>query len=194
MKVKDIIKKQTTIIAIAVALVAVTAIGVSYAIFFDVKKNSENQVITAGTLKLTVSGVSALNVSEPVDNETGLASTPVSYTVKNTASNLPASYKIYIYADTNNTMDLNKIKISTDGNATKGNTIKTLGTIAQKFTEGSKTYYQIEPELGTGTSTLAAATSSETKYIRVWLDEDSINGEVTAKVDLNMYIVSEVQE
>ena len=81
MKVKDIIKKQTTVIAIAVALVAISVIGVSYAIFFDVKKNTDNQIITAGTLKLTVTGVSALNVSEPVDQTTGLKSTPVSYTV-----------------------------------------------------------------------------------------------------------------
>ena len=55
MKIKDIIKKQTTIIAIAVILVTITVIGVSYAIFFDVKTNSRDQVITAGTLKLTVS-------------------------------------------------------------------------------------------------------------------------------------------
>ena len=182
MKVKDIIKKQTTVIAIAVALVAITVIGVSYAIFFDVKKNTDNQVITAGTLKLTVAGVSALNVSEPLDGTAGLASSPVSYTVKNTDSNLPATYKIYIYADTTNTMDLSKIKISTDGNASKG------GTITPTLTENGKTYFQID------TGTLAAGASGSTKYVRVWVDEDSLVGEVTGKVDLNMYIISEVQE
>lgn len=189
MKVKDIIKKQTTVIAIAVALVAVTVIGVSYAIFFDVKKNSDNQVITAGTLKLTVAGVSALNVSEPVDETSGLASSPVSYTVKNTDSNLPASYKIYIYANTANTMDISKIKISTDGNATKGNTAKVLSSITPTFTDSGKTYFQID------SGTLAAGASGSTKYVRVWIDEDSITSEITGKkVDLNMYIVSEVQE
>ena len=45
MKIKDIIKKQTTIIAIAVILVTITVIGISYAIFFDVKTNSKDQVI-----------------------------------------------------------------------------------------------------------------------------------------------------
>lgn len=188
MKVKDIIKKQTTVIAIAVALVAITAIGVSYAIFFDVKKNTDNQVITAGTLKLTVAGVSALNVSEPLDGTAGLASSPVSYTVKNTDSNLPATYKIYIYADATNTMDLSKIKISTDGNASKGGTAKTLSSITPTLTENGKTYFQID------TGTLAAGASGSTKYVRVWVDEDSLVGEVTGKVDLNMYIISEVQE
>lgn len=187
MKVKDIIKKQTTLIAIAVALVAVTAIGVSYAIFFDVKKNSENQVITAGTLKLNVEGISALNVTEPVDETTGLASTPVKYTVKNTG-NLPAKYFIYIYDDSSNTIDINKLKVSIDGNESKGSTAKTI-TSFTPLTEGGKTYYQI------GTGNLAANASGTTQYLRVWLDEDNITEEITNKtVGLSMYIVSEVQE
>lgn len=189
MKVKDIIKKQTTVIAIAVALVAITVIGVSYAIFFDVKKNTDNQIITAGTLKLTVTGVSALNVSEPVDNTTGLKSAPVSYTVKNTDSNLPATYNIYIYANTENTMDISKIKISTDGNDSAGSTANALSGITPTFTENGKTYFQID------SGTLAAGASGSTKYVRVWIDEDSISDEITdKKVDLSMYIVSEVQE
>ena len=42
MKIKDIIKKQTTIIAIAVILITIAVIGVSYAIFFDVSSVSYN--------------------------------------------------------------------------------------------------------------------------------------------------------
>ena len=54
MKIKDIIKKQTTIIAIAVVLVIITVIGVSYAIFFNVNRNTTDQVITAGNLSVTI--------------------------------------------------------------------------------------------------------------------------------------------
>ena len=72
MRVKDIIKKQTTIIAIAVVLVAMTAMGASYAIFFDIKKNQDDQVITAGTLKVTISGVSKLTEPKVLDNDSGL--------------------------------------------------------------------------------------------------------------------------
>jgi len=182
MKVKDIIKKQTTIIAIAVVLVAITVIGVSYAIFFDVKKNTTNQVITAGTLQLTIADIKALQVSEPVEQAVGLASTPVSYTVKNTG-NLPASYHIYIYADNTNTMELSKIKISTDGKTAKALTSITPTTI------DSKTCYSID------SGSIAANTTGTTKKIRVWVDEDSLTDEITGKVvSLNMYIVTEVQE
>ena len=188
MKVKDIIKKQTTVIAIAVVLVAVTVIGVSYAIFFDVKKNSNNQVIKAGTLQLTITDVSALQVSNPVLESVGLKSTPVSYTVKNTG-NLPANYQIYIYADNTNTLDLSKIKISTDGNASSGNTAKTLTSITDIFTEDGKTYFKINA------GNIAAGASGTTNYVRVWVDEDSLADEVSNKiVSLNMYIISEVQE
>lgn len=188
MKVKDIIKKQTTVIAIAVALVAVTVIGVSYAIFFDVKKNTDNQIITAGTLQFSVTGVNALDISEPIDDVTGLSSSPVSYTAKNTDSNLPASYKIYIYADTANTVEINKIKISTDGNVTKGNTAKNLSSITPETING-KSCYKIDE------GTVAAGNSGTTKYLRLWIDEDSITGDITNKnIDLKMYYVSEVQE
>lgn len=189
MKMKDIIKKQTTIIAVAVVLVIVAAIGVSYAVFFDVKASKDNQVITAGTLKLTVTGVSALGITQPTNNESGLASSPVSYTVKNTDSNLPATYSIYIYAADDNTMDLSKIKISYDGNATKGNTAVVLNSITDKFTEDGITYYKIK------SGDLAAKTSGSTQYLRVWLDEDAINGDISnKKLSLNLYIISEVKE
>ena len=85
-------------------------------------------------------------------------------------------------------MDLSKIKISTDGNASKGGTAKALSSITPTLTENGKTYFQID------TGTLAAGASGSTKYVRVWVDEDSLVGEVTGKVDLNMYIISEVQE
>ena len=189
MKVKDIIKKQTTIVALAVVLVAIAVIGVSYAIFFDVKTNSSNQVITAGTLKLTVSDISALQLSEPISTSAGLTSTPVSYTVKNTDSNLPATYSIYIYADSTNTMDLSKIKISYDGNSTSGSTSVVLSSITDTFTENGNTYFKIN------SGSLAAGATGSTNYIRIWVDEDLVTDELTdVTLSLNMYIISEVQE
>ena len=189
MKVKDIIKKQTTVIALAVALVAISVIGVSYAIFFDVKTNTNNQVITAGTLRLTVSGINALQLSEPMSTSSGLTSTPVSYTVKNTDSNLPATYSIYVYADSSNAMDISKIKISTDGNATSGSTAVVLSSITDTFTENGNTYFKIS------SGSLTAGASGSTNYIRIWVDEDLITDEITnVTVSLSMYIISEVQE
>mgnify|MGYP001123153837 FL=1 len=193
MKVNNIIKKQTTIIAVAVILLTITVIGVSYSIFFDVKKNKNDQVITAGNLKLTVSDITALKLSDPVPTATGLSSTPVTYTVQNTASNLPADYSIYIYADSTNTMDLSKVKISRDGNATKGNTGEVLSSLPQETIElengTTKTGYKIS------TGKLAAKASGSTNYLRIWVDEDSLDTEISNKtLNLKLYIVSVVDE
>lgn len=189
MKIKDIIKKQTTIIAIAVILVTITVIGISYAIFFDVKPNSKDQVITAGTLKLTVADVNALTLKEPMSTADGLKSSPVSYTVRNTDSNLPATYSLYVYAGSGNNIPLSSIKISTDGNATSGSTSKTLTSIQETIVEGGTTYYRID------TGNLNAGASGTTKYIRIWIDEELVADEISnGKLNLQLYVVSEVQE
>lgn len=189
MKIKDIIKKQTTIIAIAVILVTITVIGISYAIFFDVKTNSKDQVITAGTLKLTVADVNALTLKEPMSTADGLKSSPVSYTVRNTDSNLPATYSLYVYAGSGNSIPLSSIKISTDGNATSGSTSKTLTSIQETIVEGGTTYYRID------TGNLNAGASGTTKYIRIWIDEELVADEISnGKLNLQLYVVSEVQE
>lgn len=185
MKVKDIIKKQTTIIAIAVVLVATTVIGVSYAIFFNVGKNADNQVITAGTLKMTISGVSALDLSEPVGTDVGLASSPVSYTIKNTASDLPATYQIYIYTGTDNQIDASKIKVSEDGT-----TYKQLTEYPLEQVDGTNRY-----RISESAENIGAGATATTKNIRLWLDEDlMVEEDAGKKVDLNLYIVSEVNE
>ena len=184
MKIKDIIKKQTTIIAIAVILVTIAVIGVSYAIFFNVSRNEVDQVITAGDLRLTVSGINALELSEPMTTTDGLASNPVSYTVENTASNLPASYSIYIYAGSGNTISLGSIKISTDGSSS---TI--LSSIADTLVEDGTTYYRID------SGTIPAGGTGTTKNLRIWIDEDLVADEINAgNLNLQLYVVSEVDE
>ena len=189
MKLKNIIKKQTTIIAIAVVLVATAALGVSYAIFFDVSVSSQNQVITAGNLRLTVSGVTSITLSEPIATSAGLTSTPVNYTIVNTNSNLPAAYSIYLYADTNNAMDISKIKVSVDGNGTSGSTAQVLNALTPTITENGKTYYRIN------NGTIAAGASGSTNYLRLWVDEDLVADDLTnVQVDISMYIVTEVDE
>ena len=96
MKIKDIIKKQTTIIAIAVILVTIAVIGISYALFFQVNTNTVNQEITAGTLTLKVSFIERENEQiEPITTAEGLTSEPINYTVNN-EGNLPAKYILYI--------------------------------------------------------------------------------------------------
>ena len=186
MKVKDIIKKQTTIVAIAVIAIVITAIGVSYAIFFDVKTSS-TQVITAGTLEITLGNTNALELDEPMSNEAGLASSAFSYTISNTG-NLPASYNVYIYADTTNAVDLSTVNIALNGSTT----VQTLSSLtSSSCTVDSKTYtcYSI----GSG-SIVAGATDSSTKYVRVWINEDATGDLTNSVLSLNLHVTTAVNE
>lgn len=190
MKIRNIIKKQTTIIAIAVILVTIAVIGVSYAIFFNVDRNKADQVITAGTLKLTVSGLTAGQINDTMSEAEGLASTPITYTIENSNSNLPAVYSLYVYGGSKNTIPLNSIKISTEGDSSSGSNAKVLTSIQETTSvEGGATGYLID------SGSIAAGGTGSTKYLRIWIDESLLSSEVeSGNVDLQLYIVSEVDE
>ena len=190
MKIKDIIKKQTTIIAIAVILVTIAVIGVSYALFFSVNKNTEDQVITAGNLALTVSGLTAGQISDTMSETEGLASNPITYTVENTSSNLPASYSLYVYGGLEeenklaNTIPLESIMFSTDGT-----TAKKLVDQDSVQTDNNQTAYLID------SGTIAARSTDPSKSLRIWIDESLLSSEIDAgDLNLQLYIVSEVDE
>ena len=190
MKIKDIIKKQTTIIAIAVILVTIAVIGVSYALFFSVNKNTEDQVITAGNLALTVSGLTAGQISDTMSETEGLASNPITYTVENTSSNLPASYSLYVYGGLKkgdkpaNTIPLESIMFSTDGT-----TAKKLVDQDSVQTDNNQTAYLID------SGTIAARSTDPSKSLRIWIDESLLSSEIDAgNLNLQLYIVSEVDE
>lgn len=186
MKVMDIIKKQTTLFAIAVVVVAVAAIGISYAVFFEVK-TGDTQVITAGNLKFEVSGVNALTLNAPVTTATGLKSTAINYTVQNTG-NLPATYSIYIYADATSKIGIDKIKLSTDG--TNAKLLNSLASSNITLEDGtSVTGYKLTD------STLNAGASGSANSLRIWVDEDLLTTDLSnVQVSLGLCIVSEVQE
>ena len=190
MKIKDIIKKQTTIIAIAVILVTIAVIGVSYALFFSVNKNTEDQVITAGNLALTVSGLTAGKISDTMSETEGLASNPITYTVENTSSNLPASYSLYVYGGLKkgnkpaNTIPLESIMFSTDGT-----TAKKLVDQDSVQTDNNQTAYLID------SGTIAAGSTDPSKSLRIWIDESLLSSEIEGgNLNLQLYIVSEVNE
>ena len=190
MKIKDIIKKQTTIIAIAVILVTIAVIGVSYALFFNVNKNTEDQVITAGNLALTVSGLTAGQISDTMSEAEGLASSPITYTVENTSSNLPAAYSLYVYGGLEegdkpaNTIPLESIMFSTDGT-----TAKKLVDQTSIQTDNSQTAYLID------SGTIEAGGTASSKSLRIWIDESLLSSEIeSGNLNLQLYIVSEVDE
>ncbi len=192
MKISDIIKKQTTIIVLAVLVVTITAIGVSYSVFFDVKSNKNNQVVTAGTLKVSLTNVNTLKPTEPLSTGEGLKMTPLSYTVSNpqASSSLPATYKLYIGASSNNNVDLSKIKISNEGDATTGQNAKLLNSLTKitSIDGVSGTFYEV------GSGKVAVGATEPTKYLRIWVDEENAPAMVNQKIQLELYIVSVVDE
>ncbi|MCM1053744.1 MAG: hypothetical protein NC483_07210 [Ruminococcus sp.] len=183
MKLKEVIKKQTLLIVLTVTVVALTTIGVSYAVFFDVKRNTKDQVITAGTLKITLSASGTIDWSEPRSDEEGKGADPLKYTVQNTDSSLPASYTVYIYAADGNTVPFDLVKFSTDGVETK--VLGSQDHTDEDISGVNRTIYKIE-------SGNVAAGGSLEKTLHLWVSDTMEEGEFMVK--LNLYIVSEVDE
>ena len=103
MNYKAIIKRQSTVIAVAVICLTLATIGASYALFFQVETNSNNQVVTAGTLGVSYgSGSSSITTTklEPMSDDEALLSSTMTGTiyVENKGS-LPALYEVSIGDD-----------------------------------------------------------------------------------------------
>ncbi len=198
MKVKDIIKKQTTIIAIAVVLVTIAAISVSYAIFFDIQAG-QTQTITAGTLKLTLSNLKdPLITLEPLSTEEALKKDAVNYTIQNDGD-LPASYKLYICVSDSTTESLkNSIFFSnsdsiTPDDGTDYDLSKKTSVSASDIQNTDKTLSGTCYEIETGT--IGTGSTNQTKNLKVWVDESKLSDDIeNADVNLDLVIVSEVDE
>ncbi len=202
MNIANIIKKQTTIIAIVVVLLITLAVGVSYALFYNVK-TGETQTVIAGTLKVTfeANGAkdNAFNNKEPMSETEGLETTSITYTPTNTG-NLPASYKIYLVLLSDNTVNAANIKFSVDGDQTKGSTATILSSKNSIIVSDSdsKINNQTAYEIDSGTISAPTSGNSQagtTKYLRVWIDEDSFPDTTDeAQLNLSILVVNEVNE
>ncbi len=198
MKVKDIIKRQTTMIALAVIVVVVATLSVSYAIFFDVSQNKNDQVITAGSLSLTLSGITELKELDVTSDESGKTGKSISYTLEN-KGNLPATYKIYIYASADSVSNIVD-QVSVYAPSTSGaNDVKKLINLDSNGTEG----LTLDNCTGTGnlcklflldSGTVAANTNESQKKLYIWVSEDGIEDELNGSLNLNLYMVNEVDE
>lgn len=185
MKIKDIIKKQTMVIAIAVILVTVSLISVSYALFFKVDKNSTDQVITAGTLTVTISGSNKLNQTEPMSESEGTADTnSFTYTVTN-SGNLSASYQLCIVAGQNNEIDLDLIKVYDGTNVETLTSISTSIDVDVSESSGNtdiRDCYVIAEDI-------VSVDGTKSGSVYVWIDEGSITDEIDGEnLDLDLYV------
>lgn len=201
MKLKDIIKKQTLIIVLTVAIVTISTISVSYAVFFDVKKNSEDQVITAGTLTATITNPSGIAPTEVLPDAEGIISTPLTYTIDNTGS-LPVHYRLCVFAAPGNTIPLDKFKISTDGTTYK-NLVQTSPSnknaaaeaeIGAKYSGlADKSCYIIAEENVKARSNPAVA-EPQNRSIRIWVSSELYADGADGQVNIELHFDTEVDE
>lgn len=222
MKLKDIIKKQTLIIVLTVAIVTISTISVSYAVFFDVKKNSEDQVITAGTLTATITKSAGFSLNEVLSDEEGKGTTPLTYTITNTGS-LPANYSLCIFnasdadADPNKIIGLGSYKVSnaynssgtpdTTANKLVGKTINQSATgtaeqegdiikrIREEITKGLRTgKVPKDPTCYNIDTGLIKAGETISKSVKVWISDELYTADGESYTNIELYFDTEVNE
>lgn len=105
MNFKNVFKRETKVIAYVVIALTIVVIGTSYALFLQVDKNTDNQVVTAGSLEVIYSDGNKITPSE---DGTASCLTPQSdnkasdngckYTLSITNNGtLPMKYDLLIY-------------------------------------------------------------------------------------------------
>ena len=118
-KVGSVIKTEAKVIAYVVICLVIIVIGISYALFFEVKGNEKNQIVKAGTLEFTyASGSQITNATNsdcfiPMSNEEALSHSECEYKVSITnTGTLPGNYNINLNSESvENPIELSKLKI-----------------------------------------------------------------------------------
>lgn len=180
---KRFLKKEIIMPTIMIIFAIVLVAGVSYAIFRVTVTGEKNNVINAGTLKLTFADSSSNSISltnaVPVTDTTGMTGTAYTFTVTNTG-NVTADYHLKIeenetlyssHGDTGNILQDNKLKIG--------------------MTKNGTTSYLLYDRTTIDYVTLAPNESVE-YTIRVWIDHEAGN-EVQGKHFHGKFIIDAVQ-
>ena len=205
MNYKAIIKRQSTVIAVAVICLTLATIGASYALFFQVESNSNNQVVTAGTLGVSYgSGSSSITTTklEPMSDDEALLSSTMTGTiyVENKGS-LPAIYEVSIGDDIESfnaradksendkllSHEYLRIAAYLNGEMVVEPTELSTLTASVNTTDFYKLFDGTLDVTGTGNSTM-------TIVIKVWVDEEAPESIINDYVYLKMNITSEVDE
>ena len=120
---KSIFQRQTKLAAYIIICTTIVVLSASYALFFQVDSNSNNQVVEAGDLTFVYSNNNIINNSlcfEPMDlDEANLYANNCSYqlSIRNTGS-LIADYNLFLVPKADNTADLSNLKIIIRQNGT----------------------------------------------------------------------------
>ena len=104
MKYTKIIKKEIKVMVVVVVILLMVVLGVSYALFMQVTDNTNNQVVTTGSLQIEYASTNGYIENDtykellPMSNDQGLLQSGYEFSVKNTGS-LPVAYNVYLYVN-----------------------------------------------------------------------------------------------
>ena len=153
----NVLKTETKVIAYVVICLVIIVLGISYALFFEVKGNEINQIVKAGTLEFTyTNGSQITNATNsdcfiPMSNEEALRHSECEYKISiRNAGTLPGNYSINLNSETvENPLDLSKLKIIlkkegqvVDGYPKEGTTTSLVAN--EKIEAGSVINYSIQ--------------------------------------------------
>ncbi len=185
MNFQSIFKRETKLIVYVVSALTIVLIGSTYALFFRVKENTNNQVVQAGALVIEYSNNGNEVVAEgdakdnnclyPTDDEDGnLNGCSYTFTMTNNGS-LPAEYTLYLTNDSSDLPENGKLleiknikhtlrkKLVKDGEQTvEVNNAKKLSELGQDNEKGTILEKNV---INVGESIEFS--------LRVWIDEDA---------------------
>ncbi len=118
-KIGSVLKTESKVIAYVVICLVIIVLGISYALFFEVKGNEKNQIVKAGTLEFTyANGSQITNATNsdcfiPMNNEEALRHSECEYKISiRNAGTLPGNYSINLSnVSVENPIALNKLKV-----------------------------------------------------------------------------------
>lgn len=205
MNYKSIIKKQSFVIAICVICLAILLTGTSYALFFQVNTNTENQVVETGTLSVTYGSQSQMITETnlvPMFDTDALQSSTVSSTIfiENNGT-LPATYVLKIgedretfskradFLETDELVNLDYVKVAA---YIDGKVIVNPTTISSLVVSDDDASMYV---LKTGALDVSSTgNTTETLVVKVWLDSSIPTTEIGKFLYLKLDVTSLVDE
>ena len=197
MDYKSTIKKHSVIIAICVICSVLLVAGTSYALFFQVNVNTENQVVKTGKLEVTYGEESSrisLDVISPMMDNNAMKDDNYSSKVKikNTGS-LPANYSLKLEKD----IETLKENVGNDAEFIDLDYIRFAAYVNNEQIIAPSTLGDIDPD-SEGMYNLYIGTigveESIDVTVKVWLDQDTPSSETDKYVYLNLRVESVVDE
>ena len=118
-KIGTVLKTESKVIAYVVICLVIIVLGISYALFFEVKGNEKNQIVKAGTLEFTYENGSLITNDTnsdcfiPMSEEEALKHSECEYKISITnAGTLPGNYNINLNSESGDKpLELNKLKV-----------------------------------------------------------------------------------